>query len=160
MAQSQYATIAELESLAITKAAGDRFGAVAMNAQLQAASSIADGYLISQFTLPLETDPQGWDMSLTSAVSNIAAYLLYNQFGFSPMAPGDDLVVKRYDDAIAWLGLVRDKKIFPPFVDSAGSPEAFEGGPDVITATTRGYSERGVFPGSFPRPQVGPFSDD
>src|SRR5678810_1386593 len=113
MAQSQYAELADIKLLAITSQAADRFGTPAINAALQAASSEADSYIASQFTLPLITSPQGWDMSLTIAVCNIAAYRLYSQFGFNPNAPADQLIVNRYKDAIAWLGQIRDEKIFP-----------------------------------------------
>lgn len=145
MAQSQYAQIADLESLAITVAAGTRFGDTAMTAALQAASSIADSYITSQFTLPLQTAPaQGWDMSLTLHVSNIAAWLLYNQFGYSPMAPGDDLVVKRYQSALDWLAMIRDQKIHPQWLDSSGDSVQTEQGPFVISDPPVGFTTRGV----------------
>ena len=145
MAQPQYAQIADLESLSITVAAGTRFGDAAMTACLQAASSIADTYLASQFTLPLQTTPtNGWDMGLTLHVSNIAAWLLYNQFGYSPMAPGDDLVVKRYQSALDWLALIRDQKIHPQYIDSSASGVAVEQGPFIISDPPVGFTTRGV----------------
>ena len=122
MAQSQYAQISDLSTLAITAAVAARFGDTAMTAALQAASSIADSYIASQFVLPLALSPQGWDMSLTLATVNIAAYLLYCQFGFNPAAPADKLIVERYERALAWLKLIADKTIFPQWVDS--SPDA------------------------------------
>jgi len=144
MAQSQYATIAELQSLSITQAAAARFGSTAMTACLQAASSIADGYLASQFTLPLDTSPQGWDMSLTLQVCNIAAWLLYNQFGFSPSAPGDALVVGRYEAAIKWLEHCSEEKIFPQFIDSSGTPVGeTEAGDYVDSDLPVGFTDRG-----------------
>jgi len=144
MSQSQYGQIADLESLSITVAAGTRFGSTAMTAALQAASSIADSYITSQFTLPLQASPQGWDMSLTLHVSNIAAWLLYNQFGYSPMAPGDDLVVKRYQSALDWLAMIRDQKIHPQWVDSSGESVQTEQGPFVISDPPVGFTTRGV----------------
>lgn len=145
MSQSQYGQVADLESLAITVAAGTRFGTTAMNAALQAASSIADSYIASQFTLPLQTTPvQGWDMSLTLHVCNIAAWLLYNQFGYSPMAPGDDLVIKRYTSALDWLAMIRDQKVHPQWLDSSGDSVQTEQGPFVISDPPVGFTTRGV----------------
>lgn len=144
MAQSQYATTSDLQTLAITAAAGTRFGDTAMTAALQAASSIADSYIASQFTLPLITSPQGWDMSLTLAVCNIAAKLLYAQFGFNPGAPGDQLVEKRYQDALDWLAQIRDKLIFPAWTDSSVNTGVDEAGDWVISDTPVGFTSRGV----------------
>lgn len=144
MSQSQYATTTELQQLAITPAAGVRFGSTAMDAHLQAASSIADSYIASQFELPLVTDPQGWDMSLTVAVCNIAAYRLYSQFGFNPNGQNaDEWIVQRYRDAILWLEQIRDKKIFPQWSDSGSGPTEQEAGPYVDSDIPVGFTSRG-----------------
>jgi len=144
MAQSLYAQVADLTVLSITTADGSRFGDDAMLASLQAASSICDSYLVSQFTLPLQVDPQGWDMSLILNVCNIAAYLLFNQFGFAPTAPGDDLIVKRYNDAIEWLKQIRDKQIFPNFLDSSTNTGTDEAGAFIVSDPAVGFTSRGV----------------
>lgn len=145
MAQSQYGQISDLQTLSITAAAGARFGNTAMTAALQAASSLADSYLVSQFTLPLAASPQGWDMSLTLHVCNVAAYLLYNQFGYNPGAPADAMVVTRYQSAIGWFEQVRDKKIFPQFVDSSGSSDGTPNeGAFIISDDPVGFTSRGI----------------
>jgi phage gp36-like protein len=145
MSQSQYATEAQLMSLSITQANAQRFGNTAMVAALQAASSLADGYINSVFVLPLQTSPQGWDMSLTLHVCNIAAYLLFNQFGFNPNAPQDQLIVKRYNDAIAWLQSISEEKITPDWTDSSGAtPQSQAAGPFVISDPPVGFTDRGV----------------
>lgn len=142
--QSQYAQASDLSSLALTPAAAQRFGVIAMNAQLQAASSIADSYIVSQFTLPLQVDPQGWDMSLTMAVCNIAAYLLYVQYGFNPSAPADQFIADRYKSAILWLEQIRDKVIFPQWIDSGTTATGNdEGGPFVLSDPPVGFTNRG-----------------
>ena len=145
MSQSQYATVAQLQTLAITQDQAARFGVPAMTMALQAASSLSDSYLASQFTLPLKTSPQGWDMSLTEAVCNIAAYKLAAQFGFAPMAPGDELVKQRYMDALQWLSQIRNKEIFPQFTDSGTTtPGNDEGGNWVLSDPAVGFTPRGV----------------
>lgn len=147
MSQSQYATTAQLQLLALTPAAYARFETASpgcSTAALQAASSIADSYLVSQFTLPLQTSPQGWDMSLTMNTCWIAAWLLYTTYGFAPMAPGDDLVVKRYDSAIRWLEQIRDKQIFPAWVDSSTNTGVDEAGAFIQSDPPVGFTPRGI----------------
>jgi phage gp36-like protein len=156
MAQSQYADESQLISLSITQAAATRFGNTAVTAALQAASSIADSYINSVFVLPLQTSPQGWDMSLTLAVCNIAAYLLYNQVGFNPNAPQDQLIVKRYNDALTWLQAISDEKQTPNWIDSSGaSPQSQAAGPFVVSDPPVGFTSRGatnatLFDGGWP----------
>lgn len=159
--QSQYATATDLTSLSVTPQTAARYGATAVDAALKAASSRADSYLASAFVLPLQTDPVGWDMQLTRCVCDMAAFALARQYGLNPNAP-DFAALKSLDDsAVEWLTLVRDGKITPQYVDSNGSPgNVEEGGPFVITATQRGWSERDINPCSPPLPSTGPFSSD
>lgn len=120
-----------------------------MNAALQAASSRADVYLASAFTLPMVS----YDMQLTRVVCDMAAFDLARQYGLNPNAPDFAALKSLFDGSIEFLEQVRDEKLTPQWVDSDGGPgNVEEGGPFVVTATTRGYSERGYCPG--------PFSDD
>lgn len=153
--QSQYATATDITSLSLTPQAANRYGATAINAALQAASSRADSYLASAFVLPLQVTPQGWDMQLTRCVCDMAAFDLARQYGLNPNAPDFAAIRSLYDGAVSWLEQVRDKKLTPQYVDSEGTPDNVEeGGPFVITATQRGYSERGI------TNNPGPFSSD
>lgn len=145
--QSQYAQKADLTTLAITGAAAVRFGDASIEAQLQAASSICDSYIVSQFTLPLRVDPQGWDMSLTRATCDLAAYFLYCQYGFNPNQPQDALIKAKYESQIAWLQQIKSKQIFPQWVDSGSVPVGQdEGGPFVISDPPVGFTSRGLSP--------------
>lgn len=159
MAQSQYATTTQYQQLAITPAAYARFESIAPDCStsaLQAASSLLDSYLAGQFILPLQTNPQGWDMSLTLACCNVAAKLQYNQFGYNPGAPVDELIERRYDDAIKWAEQVRDKKIQPQFVDSSGTTG--DAGGDFITSDAPvGFTGRGAPTSILPVPPVDPW---
>lgn len=140
--QSQYATSTDLTSLAITVQAGNRFGA-AMDAALSAASSIADAYISGQFQLPLQDG--GWDMALRLHVCNIAAKLLYDQFGYNPGAPIDQLIERRYTEAISFLEKVRDKAVHPQWVDASSvTPDADSAGDFVISDAPVGFTGRGV----------------
>jgi len=83
--------------------------------------------------------------------------------GYNPPASGTDTnIMARYKEWKDYLEQVSKGELIPKIVTDAGDDADAPGatGPTVITATTRGYSERGVFPGSRPRPQSGPFSDD
>ena len=145
MAQSQYAQKSDLVTLSVSPAAAQRFGDAAIEGQLQAASALADSFIVSQFVLPLKTDPVGWDMSLTRAVCDIAAYYLYCQFGFNPNAPQDQLIKARYEMAIDWLSQIRDKKLFPHWEDNSGvDPGDDEGGPFIISSPPVGFTDRGI----------------
>jgi len=159
LAQSQYATPAELARLSLTSAALQRFGGESspiVLAMLQAASSECDAYFPSQWKLPLVS----WDMNLRRVTCNIAAYLLYSQFGYNTAAPGDQMVVRRYEQAIAWLIQIRDKIIFPPYVDITGiDPQTLEQGDYAVSdgsvgftatgRTSRGFCARPLDPWSF-----------
>jgi phage gp36-like protein len=145
--QAQYAFADDFAAMGVTAAWVQRFGPAAINAQLKAASSFCDSYLASQFTLPLQLEPPGWDMSLTKVVCDIAAYQLSMQYGFNPAAPQDDLLVTRYKAAVAWLEAIRDKELFPQWVDSSPAPlTGDEGGPWAVSDPPKGFTGRGLSP--------------
>lgn len=159
MAQSQYATDAQMQLLGITPAQYARFEASApgcVTASLQASSSIADASLSSQFEMPLPTSPQGWDMSLTVHVCWHAAYSLYFQFGFNPSSPDWQLMTDRFDRAVKFFDGIAKKTITPLYTDSAGSDTSDRAGDFVISDVPVGFTQRGVTqpingctPGSF-----------
>lgn len=119
---SQYATSDQIQTLGITPADYARFEELAPGsvlAALQASSSEADSYLSGQFVTPIQT----WDMALVRAVCWMAAKYLFDQLGYNPGAPADESIEKRYEQAIAWLSKIADKKISPSYVDSSGTTE-------------------------------------
>jgi phage gp36-like protein len=128
---SQYATTDQLQQLALTPAAYARFEAASpgcTTTALQYASAEADSYLGSQFQLPLLQ----WDMALAGAVCVMAAKRLYDTFGYNAAAPIDQLIDRRYAQALEWLAKVANEKVSPQYVDSsvAGLPA----GPFVLSA--------------------------
>lgn len=156
MAQSQYASTTQIQQLAITPAAYTRFenaapGCVA--AALQAASSLLDNYLAGQFTLPLAS----YDMSLTMRTCVVAAKLLYDQFGYNPNAPVDQLIQRRFDETIAWAESIRDKKVQPQWTDSSGTSPADSAGPFVISDAPVGFTGRGSPTAVLPSPPFDPW---
>jgi phage gp36-like protein len=139
--QSQYATTAQLASLSLTPQAAARYGEAAMNASLQAASSRADTYLTSQFTLPLTS----WDMQLTRVVCDMAAFDLARQYGLNPSAPDFKAIESLFNGSIDWLVQVREHKLTPLYEDSGSgdSPGSDEGGPFIISDAPVGFTGRG-----------------
>lgn len=63
------------------------------------ASGVADGYLRKRYALPIT----GWSDDLKLAVGSLAQFYLISKRGFRPGSGYDQIVVKRNDDAIAWL---------------------------------------------------------
>lgn len=147
---AQYASAEQLLALSLTPAAYGRFTAegtslASVNAQLQAASGIANDWISSQFVMPLTQ----WGMSLTKAVCDIAAYELFIQFGFNPNALADKNIETRYKSAMEWLYKISRKEIRldsnPDYIDSsAGIPAA---GPMVISNLPIGFGTRAAFQG-------------
>lgn len=134
---SVYATAADLTRLAIPAEALEGITVEDQDAALSAASSVADGYLASRYTLPLTS----WGDDLRRAVCLIAAYDLMTRRGYNPEG-GDEQLRLRYEDAIRWLERVADGKVTPPAEDSstAGtSASAGLGSPEVRSGTKRGW---------------------
>ncbi len=143
MTQSQYASTAQLASLSLTPQAAQRYGEPAMTAALQAASSRADSYLNSQFTLPLTA----WDMQLVRVVCDMAAFDLARQYGLNPNAPDFGAIKSLFDGSIEWLNQIREHKLTPLYEDSGSGdePGADEGGPFIISDAPVGFTGRGQF---------------
>jgi phage gp36-like protein len=141
MAQSQYAEASDIVALGIPQATAARFGTTAINAQLQAASSIADQYISASFTLPLVS----WTYDLRLIVCSIAVYYLYFQYGISD---NDHLIENRYKSALEWLGRVADKTMHPQWVDSSGSTTDGGAGNFMVSDQCVGFTSRGVTSGT------------
>ncbi len=132
MIQSKYAEPTDLIKFSLTPETAGLFtgqsGLDAMNAALTAASSEADAWLRSQQALPL-TD---WDDKLRQVVCDIAAFRLFSNYGFNPDAMQNENIIRRYNEAMKWLGLVADQKIITQYPDS--DPAFLKAGPFVRTS--------------------------
>jgi phage gp36-like protein len=91
------------------------------NAQLLAASQVADSYLRQQFQLPLNQ----WGSELVKYVCWLASYGLICVRGYRPDAPGDQVFKENDDAARAWLRDVARGLATPDVTDS--SPAAQPG---------------------------------
>lgn len=129
---SQYATLDDLNRLGIAPAALRGLDDGTKEAALTAASSLADGYLRSQFVLPLSS----WGDDLRRAVVGIATYDLISHRGYDPERLGNEVLRERYDDAIRWLERVAAGTISPAGITDA-EPETDNAAPIVYTPPRR-----------------------
>lgn len=151
------ATLTDLGNLGVASA---RIATVAddkKQANLDAASDLIDGYLSRQQPFPL-IPPYPRDVIKAECI--IAAVEILDNIGWNPQAPAELTLQKKYDWLFStWLPGVAKGDIGPNFVGY--DPEINDpSGPDVISSTQRGYSERGISPGLPPCAQSGAFSDD
>lgn len=127
-----YATRDDLNSLGLPPEVLARTSGSRQDAALALASSRADGYLASRYTLPLTS----WDTSLTWAVCAIASYELLIFEGFNPEG-ADAEIPRRAREATRWLEQVGDGTITPVVVDA--TPLVAGAGPTVYTRPKRGW---------------------
>lgn len=132
-----YATAADLARLALPARALTGIASADQDAALQAASSLADGYLAARYTLPL----LAWNDDLRRAVSLIAAYDLMTRRGYSPEG-GDEQLRLRYEDAIRWLEQVGKGAISPVGLEESPpnpTPAPGDSGPVIAERPLRGW---------------------
>jgi phage gp36-like protein len=129
-----YATIANLSTFGANAATFGSLTDPDKQAALDAASAEADGYLRSRYprtTLPLVT----YGDDLRQAVVKIAVFELVAKRGFNQNAGADQVIVKRADDARAWLkALARGEVSLVVAPDPPGGEQ-----PMVISNTPRGW---------------------
>jgi phage gp36-like protein len=108
---------------------------------LDAVSTMFDGYMSGTYTPPFigPTFP----LDLRMRVCHVAHYLLlFGRRGANPMAPADDTWRKLYEDGIAWAKDVGKGVVtLVGLVDS--STDQIEGVPTIVTASQRGWTNRG-----------------
>ena len=125
---SSYATPSDLTTYGLPAAAVASLGSQAIQAAIDAASTLADGYLRAKFTLPVTVV----SADLKATVCRIAAYDLLSTRGYNPETGSDPNIRDRYQDAIRWLEGVAKGNITPALTDS--SPAGKLGGPFVLQA--------------------------
>jgi len=127
-----YAQPKDLLSYAFNKADYDRLDPNSIIPAINAASDLSNGYLSSQFNLPLLK----FGSDLTMNVCFIAAFFLQIKIGFNPNSPQDGLIKARYDLAIKWLESIANEVIHPTYEDTpTDSQNEF-----VLTTLSRGYN--------------------
>jgi phage gp36-like protein len=147
---TQYASIADLEDVGISKAALRAIEPEKKTAALVKASGLMDEVFRARYVLPFTQV----GASVAIRCAHIAAYLLMTGRGFNPEQDSDRLIRLNYEDAQIWLANVRNMKVTLDVTDSSPSP--VEGKPTararMVSSSSRGWSTRttGVCdPGSF-----------
>ncbi len=131
----------------------------AAQAALDAASARLDAALASQVDVALIIAPYPMDIIECECVLGTWTMLLVA--GYNPPQTGtDDNLKARYLEWADYLDKVSKGELHPQVtLSSEGStPDAGVTGPSVITATQRGYSERGIDRQSPPIINTDPFS--
>lgn len=98
---AQYADQADLSRFGLPAAATSGLASADLDAQLRAASSVADSYIASRgYATPLSD----WGDDLRASVARIAAWsILTNLRGVNPEDPAHMAVRLGQQDAMAWL---------------------------------------------------------
>lgn len=132
---SSYAVPADLSTFGVNAAALSGFTNQQQQDALDAASSVADGYLRSRFQLPLTGTVTP---DLKRAVCAIAAFDLLTTGGFNPESGSDQVILIRQKAAMQWLRDVADGRVTPALSDSSSSTPAPRA-PMVISQPSRGW---------------------
>lgn len=131
----QLLTLSEFASLGL---AASTFPASLTDAikstHITAASGVVLGYVGKRFELPLIS----WGDDIRSAVAAIATFTLMKLRGFDPSNPADQMVVKAYDDAIAWCRDVAKGLVEPVDIED-GTPDLDDAGPLISSDAQAGW---------------------
>src|SRR5258707_2745539 len=149
---TQYATISQLYQYGLPQTAvAGIVDDTTLNAELEAASEIADDYIRGRGQLPLLTPIP---TSFIQRVCHVAAYNIMRSRGFSPTAGSDATIERAYYEAVGfpdrpgsgWFPAVQKQAIHPAFIFSA--PNTVANGdrfPSVNSQPMRGWNRcRGV----------------
>lgn len=133
---SQYASTGEFATNSgLPSSILGEYGTPELQKYLVSASGVADDYFRDLGVLPISSPSDG----LKVRVSHIAAYLLMSERGFNPESAKDQLIVKNYNDAIAWLERIADGKIAVPDLAPTTPEGEGAGDPGVSTTEPRGW---------------------
>ena len=134
---ARYAEIADRDRLGIAAAAFAGVASATVEAALDAASAMADGYLRDRHELPLAS----WSDDLRAAVCHIASWTLLANRGYDPSRGADEVVRLQYEDAMRWLRDVGAGRVrLGSAVDS--TPSVDEGDTLAISNRSRGWMRR------------------
>ena len=111
-----YATIAQLKQVGVNADALVGISDPDLQAALDSASSMADGYLATRFTLPLVAP---YPADLIQHTAGLAAYLAIRTRGFDPNASPS--VRMGYEDAVGWLKDISRNLVHPQVTESSSS---------------------------------------
>ncbi len=128
-------------------------------AALDATLAMMQGIMSPAYPPPW-TEPLPLDVIKCQCV--LASWDILLSKGYNPEPGKDDHIVAMVQWWRDWLEKIAESEISTPItgpnIPTPGADSGGAGGPSVITATQRGYSERGIDPGNPPRVYKNPFS--
>jgi phage gp36-like protein len=125
---TSYALVVDLTQLASNPNSLATVPAADQQAELDACSAEADGYLAAQYKLPLIS----WGTPLRRHVCNMALYYLMSRRGYKP-GGSDTSFEDRYNRAIEWFRGVSAGRITPPDIVDSSPAGLRQGAPAVVT---------------------------
>lgn len=140
---SSYCTVAQLLQFALPAEVVQNLSNAQLQAECDAASTLADSYLRGRYALPLLS----FDIELSMQVAYVAAYNIMAARGYNPEAGADSIYENRWKAAIAWLRDVQRQAIHPN-VQPSPVNDAVLSFPQVSTACERGWGYDGGGNGS------------
>lgn len=153
------ATIEQLRQLGLDSYAIDKVDAGDKQVALDAAADRIDAALRCQFGDAIIIAPYPLDIIQCECV--LASWTLLMAQGYNPAAPSTDTNINaRYAEWKDYLDKVSKGELVPRVTLSASVGDSGASGPSVITASSRGYSERGGVPQPAVYPPAGPFSSN
>jgi|SRR5882724_2175745 len=161
MSEPVYAQVSDFSAFGINENAIRGYDATKVSKALAAASREIDGYLASQFTLPL----RAWGDDLKRCACIMATWDVVSGRGYNPEAGADKNIKDRYEGRIRWLEQVSKGTVIPRVTDSSpGSAIGRPGArPLMVSSSQRGWSNRanGTSPAGLPSSPSpsGPFTD-
>lgn len=134
----QFASAAELASLALPAAALQGVSSDDQNKVLQRASAMLASRMGPKWVPPFVS----WGDDLRGYTADVAGWLLIKRRGVNADDPAIGVAAKAYDDALKWADDVGAGTIIPiDLVDS--TPTEDDGSPEVSTETPRGWGLNG-----------------
>ena len=130
-----YATVSDLTTYSLPSAAVASLSAPLLQAQLDAASAVADGYLRARYSLPLLVP---YPADLVIQVCNYAAFSIMALRGYNQDSGADVQIQQRYLCAITWFESVERQRIHPLVVETAIASPKYQF-PQVATGSNRGW---------------------
>ena len=134
---SSYATITQLTQFALPAEAVQNISNATLQAELDAASTVADSYLRGRYPNGIAT----WDVDLSINVCYLAAYSILAARGYNPEQGADSTYYDRWKAATKWFEGVQRQSIHPNITPNpTGTPLGTF--PVVMTERERGWGGR------------------
>ena len=138
----QYATVEDMQRLAIPAVVLRDTEDPDINRALIAATSKADSYLENRYNPPMTAPlPE----SLVEAVASLAAWIFIRQKGIRPGGEDEETIRVSYDDAMSWLRDIAAGRATLPTDETSPAPAVL---PAISSDVQRGFgTSSGTFGG-------------